>query len=224
MRKFFILVLIGAFFIKPYKIDTAGNGYELVAKLNNENITLYAKEKGGFYQEFKIDFKGTVYSKPFWINVTNPTYAPQLYYEDINNDEKKELVIILTKGYGTGVLEQEVNVFHIDYNRFGEVLVDNPMAIVNKNIKSSLSQSKAEITIGKKYYIINVKKLGLTPETIFDEINLSSIVKYEVINNQLIATLYPQFSPGVFVGSIIITYDFVDKMYQAKSIEFQQDK
>lgn len=224
MRKIFFLVLIVTFFFNPYKIDTAGNGYELVAKLINENITLYAKGKGEFYQDFKVDFKGTLYSRPFWINVTNPTYAPQIYYEDINNDEKKELIIILTKGYGTGVLEQKVNVFHIDYNRFGEVIVDNPMAIVNKNIKSSLSQSKAEITIGKKHYVINVKKLGLIPETIFDEINFGSIVKYEVKNNKLIATLYPQFSPGAFVGSIIITYDYLDKMYQAKTIEFHQDK
>jgi hypothetical protein len=68
-----------------------------------------------------------------------PTYDPQIYYDDINKDEKKELIIILTKGYGTGALEQEVNVFHIDTNRFGEVLVDHPMAIVNKNIKTTLT-------------------------------------------------------------------------------------
>ena len=83
---------------------------------------------------FKIDFKREVYWTPFWMNVTNPSYAPQVYYEDINKDEKKELIIILTKGYGTGLLDQEVIVFHIDNNQFGEVLVDNPMAIVNKDI------------------------------------------------------------------------------------------
>ena len=88
------------------------------------------------------------------------------------------------------------------------------MSIVNKNIRSSLTQSKAEITIGKKHYVINVKKLNLIPETIFDEINFGSIIKYEVKNNKLIATLHPQFSPGAFVGSIIITYEYLDKMYQ----------
>lgn len=222
MRKFLVLALIVCLLINPYKTNAAGNGYEVVAKISNENITLYAKNKDEFYQDFKIVFKGTLYSRPFWINVTNPTYAPQIYYEDINKDQKKELIIILTKDYGTGVLEQEVNVFHIDSNRFGEVLVDNPMAIVNKNIRSSLSQSKAEITIGKKHYVINVKELELIPETIFDEINFESIIKYEVKNNKLIATLHPQFSPGAFVGSVIITYEYRDKMYQAKSIDFQQ--
>ncbi len=224
MRKFLTLAFIVVFIISPYKIGAADNVHEAVAKIHNENITLYAKKKDEFYQDFKIDFKGALYSKSFWFNVSNPTYAPQLYYEDINKDNKKELIIILTKGYGTGVLEQEVNIFHIDSNRFEQVLVDNPMSIVNKNIRSSLTQSKAEITIGKQHYVINVKKLNLIPETIFDEINFGSIIKYEVQNNKLIATLHPQFSPGAFVGSIIITYEYLDKMYQAKSIEFQQDK
>lgn len=224
MSKILVLVLIVVFFINPYKIDAAGNGYDVVAKLNNEQITLSAKKRDEFYQDFQIDFKGRLYSRPFWINVTNPTYAPQIYYEDINKDARKELIIILTKGYGTGVLEQEVNVFHIGDDRFGEVLVDNPLVIVNKNIRSSLSQSKAEITIGKKHYVINVKKLGLIPETIFNEINFGSIIKYEVKNKELSATLHPQLSPGAFVGSIIIIYEYRDKMYQAKTIEFQRNQ
>lgn len=46
--------------------------------------------------------------------------------------------IRIYEGYGTGVLDQEVNVFHIDHNRFGAVPVDHPMAIVNRNMKTSL--------------------------------------------------------------------------------------
>ena len=55
----------------------------------------------------------------------------------------------------------------------------------------------------------------------FNEIYFGSIIKYEIINHKLIATLHPQFSPGAFVGSVIITYEYRDKMYQAKSMEFQ---
>jgi hypothetical protein len=79
----------------------------------------------------------------------------------------------------------------------------------------------AEITIGKKQYLINVKELQFLPETLFDEINFGSIIKYEVKNNKLSATLHPQFSPGAFVGNILITYKYRDNKYQAKSIEIQ---
>lgn len=63
------------------------------------------------YRDFKIVFKGETYFRPFWMNDTNPTYVPQIYYEDINKDEKKELIIILKKGDGTGVLDEEVYVY-----------------------------------------------------------------------------------------------------------------
>ncbi|MDZ5472397.1 hypothetical protein SM124_11625 [Bacillus sp. 31A1R] len=221
MKILIVSILAILFVVAPNKAEATIPGYTVIAKSDKDNITIYAKKMDGLYYDFKIDFKGKVFSRPFWMNATNPTYAPEIYYEDINNDEKKELIIILTKDYGTGVLDQEVSVFHINHKRFGEVLVDHPMAIVNKNIKASLTPSKAEITIGKKQYLINVKELKLLPETVFDEINFESIIKYEVKNNKLTATLHPQFSPGAFVGSILITYEYRDKMYQAKSIEFQ---
>ncbi|MCH7323927.1 hypothetical protein LZ480_18820 [Solibacillus sp. MA9] len=221
MKKYIIFSFIFLLASSLYIAVAATPEQIIVAQLDKENITIYAKKKDGLFQDFKIDFKGKIYSRPFWINVTNPAYVPQVYYEDINKDGKNELIVILTKGYGTGVLDQEVNVFHIDTNHFEEVLVDHPMAIINKNVKANLTPSKAEIMIGKKRYVMNVKALKLLPETMFNEINFGSIINYEVENNQLIATLHPRLSPGAFVGSIIITYEYRNKMYQAKSIEFQ---
>ncbi|MGD6853979.1 hypothetical protein [Bacillus infantis] len=190
----------------------------IVAK--SDSITLHAIERNGLFYDFKLNFQGSEYSRPFWINVSNPTYAPEIHYEDINGDKKKELIIILTKGYGTGVLEQEVAVFHVNGQQLREVLVDNPMAIVNKNIKSSLTKNKAVITIGQKSYQIDVKKLKLLPHTIFPEINFGSIIKYKVRDHKLNAILYPQLSPGAFAGSIVIEYAYQEHMYQAGSIYF----
>lgn len=48
----------------------------------------------GLYRHFKIDFKEETYFRPFWINITNPSYALKLFYEDINEDGKKELNVI----------------------------------------------------------------------------------------------------------------------------------
>ncbi|MDT0162967.1 hypothetical protein [Bacillus sp. AG4(2022)] len=192
--------------------------HKIVAK--SDSITLHAIERNGLFYDFKLNFQGSEYSRPFWINASNPTYAPEIHYEDINGDKKKELIIILTKGYGTGVLEQEVAVFHVNGQPLREVLVDNPMAIVNKNIKSSLTKNKAVITIGQKSYQIDVKKLKILPDTIFPEINFGSIIKYEIRDNKLYAVLYPQLSPGAFAGSIVIGYEYRDRMYQAKSIIF----
>jgi hypothetical protein len=172
----------------------------------------------------KLILRGQVFSRPFWMNATNPTYAPQIYYEDINKDEKKELIIILTKGYGTGVLDQEVNVFHIEYNRFGEVLVDNPLAVVLKNAKTWLTPTEAKISIEDKHYVVDIRPVGIKPENVFKDIFFGGITKNVVENNHFIARLAAQASPAHSIGEVIITYEYRDKVYQAKSVNFQPFK
>jgi hypothetical protein len=206
--------------IVPNKAGAAIEGYDVVSKLSKDNITLYAKKMNGLFRDFKIDFKGEVYSRPFWINDTNPTYAPKIYYEDINKDEKKELIIILTKGYGTGALEEEVYVYRYT-NGLINVLVDNPIAIIFKNVKTKLSTEKAEVSVGEKVYIVDITPLKISPTNLFDDIGFGSIINYELKDNQLIAKIPGQISPASFIGEIVIVYEYRDKMYQAKSIEFQ---
>ena len=85
-----------------------------------------------------------IYSRPFWISEINPTYAPKIIYKDINKDQEKELIIILTKGYGTGVLWQDVYVFDTMDHRLdvNEVIVNNPLAIIHKKVKTKLTALK----------------------------------------------------------------------------------
>lgn len=218
-RNQIILSLIILFVMLPNNIEAKNDGFEIVSKLSSENITLYAKKFGNLYRDFKIDFKGETYFRPFWMNDTNPAYAPQIYYEDINKDEKNELIITLTKGYGTGVLDEEVYVYSYS-NGLIDILVDNPMAIINKNVKTKLSDERAEVIIDGKKCSIDITPLEIKPENLFDDIGFESIINYNVEDNHLVVSVSGQISPASFVGSIVIVYEFRDKMYQVKLIEF----
>jgi len=182
------------------------------------------------YIDFKIDFQAGVILRPYWINTTSPTWSPQILYEDINKDGKNELIIILTKGTGTGILEQEVHVFQVKNQRLNkelvevpvEVLVDDPIAIVLKNVKTELLSNKAIISIGDKKYVIDTKPLKIEPSHLFLDIYFGNRISFEINDNQLIAKIGGQISQaGGSIGDIQITYSFKDKMYQAKSIEFK---
>lgn len=221
MKKFISLIIAILFIIAPTNAGATIEGYKIVAKSSKDNITLYARKMSNLYGDFKIDFKGTTYSRPFWISeANNPTYAPQIIYEDINKDKKKELIIILTRGYGTGIIDEEVHVFNTDNNNFGEILVDHPLAIIYKNVKTKLSTKKAEVSIGNKKSTVDLSPLKIDPTNIFEDIAFGGSVFYEVKDNQLIVTVSGQITPGRFVGEIVIVYEYRDKMYQAKSIEF----
>ncbi|KAB2328549.1 hypothetical protein F7731_25340 [Cytobacillus depressus] len=191
--------------------------YQVVASSNEEDVTIYAKEMDGLYYNFKIDYKDISFKEPFWMNVTNPSYAPQIIVEDIDGNGTEELIIILTLGYGTGTLKQEVHVYHIE-NNFSEVLVDNPMAIVFKNVKATLLPNEAKISIADKQVTVDFE---VEPEYLNNEVGFGGIINYYVKDNQLIANIGTQVSPAGFIGNVVIKYEYRDKMYQAKSIEFQ---
>jgi hypothetical protein len=218
MRKTIFLSMTTLILIFPHK-TAAMPGYNMVAESPKAKIAIYAKEMNGLYYDFKIDINGTTYSRPYWTNVANnPTYAPQIISKDINKDKKKELVIILNNGYGTGVLLEDVHVFH---NHFREVLVDHPVAVILKNAKTTLSPTKAVIKIEDNTSAVDIKPLGIDPDNLFDDISFGSIIDFEVSDNTLIAKIAGQISPAAFIGEIVIVYEYRDKMYQAKSIEFQ---
>ncbi|MGE6721446.1 hypothetical protein ACQKGD_29650 [Peribacillus frigoritolerans] len=220
MKRYIIFIMAFLLVIVPNKAGATIPGYTVIAKSDKDNITVYAKKMGSLYRDFKIDFKGEIYSEPFWMNDTSPTHAPQIFYEDINKDKKKELIIILTHGYGTGVLWEEVHVYRYT-NGLIDVLVDNPIAIVLKNVKTKLSTKKAEVSIGGKKTIVDITSLEIKPTNIYEDIAFGGIIDYEVKDNQLIVRVGGQISPASFVGEIFIVYEYRDKMYQAKSIEFQ---
>jgi len=224
MKKSIVIIMAYLLIIAPNKTGATIIGYDMIARSGKDDISIYAKKIDNLYYDLKIDFKGSFVSRPFWMNVTNPTYAPKIKYEDINRDEKKELIIILTKGYGTGVLDEEVYVFEIDSNRFDEVLVDNPLAVILKNTKTRLTPTEANISIADKQYVVDISPVGIKPENVFKDIAFGGIVKYEVKNNHLISRLTAQVSPAYSIGELIITYEYRDKMYQANSVYFKPYK
>ncbi|USK41822.1 hypothetical protein LIS77_25435 (plasmid) [Cytobacillus firmus] len=224
MKTIIGLILAVVLIIQPTIAGAEIAEYEIVSRDDKENITLYAKKMNGLFRDFKINFKGGLYFRPFWISESNPTYAPQIIYEDINRDQKKELIIILTKGYGTGVLSEEVYVFDTLKNsslNVNGVIVDNPIAIIHKNVKTKLTAKKAKVIVGDKECTVDITPLEIKSENLFDDIGFGSIIDYEVRDNQLIVNVAGQISPASFVGTIVIVYEYRDKMYQARSIEFQ---
>lgn len=196
----------------------------VVATLPKENINLYATERDGYLQKFRLEVNGNSHYFS-WRNVTEEAFSPKMYFNDINSNGEQELIIVLTTGTGTGIIEQNVHVFHKTKTNLGyvykEILVDNPMAVILKNVKTNLTKSEANIKIENEETVINIEKLGIKPENLFSDISTGNIIKFDVLNNELIGIIGAQVSTvGGFIGSFYISYIFKDNMYQMKKIKF----
>ncbi|MGN7170768.1 hypothetical protein ACTHSJ_33395, partial [Paenibacillus cellulositrophicus] len=196
---------------------------QLVAALPAAGANLYAVIKDGYFTNFELKVKNGTRHFPYWRSSINREI--DLYYSDINQDGVNELIIILTTGAGSGVSEKEVHVFNLGRSTPGEFLnesyVDNPIIVAMKNVKTKLTAANAEITIGKKRTVVNIEKSGINPSHLFKDIAYGSIIEYEIRNGELTAILPTLITPGgESVGSIIITYEYKDKMYQDKNVIF----
>ena len=148
---------------------------------------------------------------PYWRNSDNPAFGSRLFLEDINQDGKEELVIILTTGHGTGTMITEAHVLQKTKTNIGEIyeekLIDNPEAIINKNVKTKkLSNDQMEIIIGKRKTI----------DKIYNYLE-GGTVDFSVYKNQLVVYVRGHLSP-LPEGGILITYQFKDNMYQSKKL------
>ncbi|MCI1591212.1 hypothetical protein [Heyndrickxia oleronia] len=116
----------------------------------------------------------------------------------------------MTKGYGTGVLWQDVYVFDTMDNRLdvNEVIVDNPLAIIHKKVKTKLTAQKTEINVNDKKCIVDITALKIKRGNLFNDIGFGSIIDYEVRDNQLIVSVSARIFPANFIGSVVIIYEY----------------
>ena len=185
----------------------------VVATLKKAKATLYATKREGNLEKFRLEIDGGTRWFPYWRNSDAPAFGPRLFSEDINQDGKEELVVILTSGHGTGIMITEAHVLQKTNTSIGEVyeekLIDNPVAIINKNVKTKkISNNQIEITIGK----------NKTKDTFYDYLKHEKI-DFSVYKGNLVAYLSGHLSPPT-EGGILITYQFKDNMYQSKKIEY----
>ena len=222
MKRNLICLLFTLICVIPNITFAALEDYEVVASCEIYQVFLYAQKRNGLYENFHIVYKGGIIPKENWVNVTNVTYAPKIMIEDISGDETPEIVITLTQGYGTGVLDQKVHVLQFEGNGLKELTVENPLSVIDKNVETFFLQNTVEIKIGNKKAIIDISHIPV--EQRFENVYFGNIVKYEVANNRLMATLYGHVAPSYSVGKLYVSYKLHDEVLKVEDIHFQEIK
>lgn len=191
-----------------------------VSSLPEAEARLYPfQEIDGMYDGFILEIKGN--RKYFdWKNVTNPTYAPQLFLNDINQDSEKELIVVLTTGTGTGFHTEDIHI--ITPENFTEIAVEAPADIVKQHINAKIESYGDDIAIqiitGSEETTIHKEK-GYAAIW-FDNVVFGNSYCYEVIDHELVVSICAQVSPAYFIGEIKAAYVFDNGKYRAKRVEF----
>ncbi|UVI30821.1 signal peptidase I [Paenibacillus spongiae] len=184
---------------------------------NKDDLRLLAaKPEGsldtGLYQRIKVVW-GDRSREFYWRSVTNETYAPEVYFADMDQDKAKDAVIVLTTAYGSGVHVTEP---HIIRNNMTEIPVRNPiketLGVAVSEVKVSNGQVDAMVTLDGQTITKQFKEsdAGIW----FDKLGLGSVISYRLDEeNRLWADMAGFVSPGTVIAEISVRFDLRDREY-----------
>ncbi len=164
-----------------------------------------------------------LYNFPNWYN---EKFAPKLFYEDINADGLKDVIVSLISGSGSGVSTKEIHVlnqYQDPYTRYEEVPVESVNDAVKRLVKMDRKGNEITVQIGKKKYLVDYMKFGYQFSD--DPPGVGSIEDYKPENGVLngYTTVFVTI-PEASIGELKFTYGWDGKMYKAESVDFIEKK
>ncbi|MDP5277241.1 hypothetical protein [Chengkuizengella axinellae] len=225
MKKFFIglFIMILVFHTgKVYADERAVVGY-IISDVWYHNIFLIADKKDSMaYHNFTVQIGDgggheQLYHFPSWYN---SKFSPRLYYEDINGDELKDIIVVLISGAGTGISTKEIHVLNQvrdPYRRYEEVAVESINDAVKRLVKMKREGNEITISIDEKKYIVEYSQYGYYPP--IDTPGVGSIEDYQpkdgILYGSTIVTI-----PGAQIGNLKVKYSWDGRIYKAESVTF----
>lgn len=189
-----------------------------IAESEDKTIQITGNQtETGTYDHLKIQTPIFSRSLPGY-NVTNPSYAPWIEFEDVTGDGEPEVVVILTTGYGTGVYQSNALV----YNAHGDqILVEDALTTLMKRFKGTYTDKALDISLDDKHYTLPQDLMFSGGESHGFKPGIGSVMQFAVKDGKLTATTGVQVSPAEFVGDIKLTYIYKDGLLQAGDASFE---
>ncbi|MGJ7034271.1 hypothetical protein [Anoxybacillus eryuanensis] len=192
------------------------NGHACTKKLDEANVQLCGKEDGDWVRHFMLHVGKETYAFPEWEHVNDPKAIPQLYSIDVTEDGKEDVVVFLVKARGNGTYKNEVHVFTHSQSGMEEVIVEDPRTIVLKSVKMKETDEGTELVIDHVHALIPYNRQGERGI----KVTFDRFVKYAIDKQKLKAVLLLERKKGEYIGSLIVTYEYKDGLFQGTHIDF----
>ncbi|CAI6080574.1 hypothetical protein PAECIP112173_02932 [Paenibacillus sp. JJ-100] len=197
----------------------------LLSESSNKKAAVYGvQEEGDLFSRLAvvIDGERRVFQ---WSNVTNPSFYPQISVVDLNEEGKEEVVIVLTKGTGTGIRDSEVHVLQTD---FTEIPVSNPIKFVQDHIQIDLKTDKEKEV--REYTVMDntqkhVFKFNESDANQwYDQPTFRNILRFGTRDQGLMAEIPIQISEGNYLGDAVVRYELVDGKLEPSELRITKER
>ena len=180
----------------------------LLGMIKEKDIYLYGKwtEEGSYEQ---ILLKNNTKEKEYnWKGVWK---QPELLLADLNSDGKEELVTIITTGCGTGFMQEEIHIINLD--TMDEYLVENPINIVEGNVKTKLSSNNIIFSVGNQSASAQLKPMSNSVVEEYKNLIYGTFMRYYVDNNTIKVSVDSKTNPTYSIAEFEVSYKFKNENF-----------
>ncbi|WP_347490008.1 hypothetical protein ABDB91_02305 [Desulfoscipio sp. XC116] len=178
-----------------------------LAKTDDVVLLANKQSEGGMFKEITVQTECK--SKTFpWVNTSNPTYVPIAHITDVNKDGRKEIVVILTTGTGTGVHLEEIHV--LNRENLTEIIpgVENPFDAIYKKVGSKISKNNGKVNVVVEWDDKKIEKTYNESDAgVWNKgVGFGGIVNYQLHNNNIYAIVPGSIATTWYVVVAIVEY------------------
>jgi hypothetical protein len=193
----------------------------LVLGNEKEGVYLYATRNPDkdMFADFKVII-GKEEVETNWESQIREERQPELHVVDLNNDGQKEIVVIITKGTGTWVVEKEAHILQkvetMNGKSYEEMYIDNPVHTVERDFTITATDKMIRVR-GRGY---QWQAVNLCGETYFHHrFPLYQSVNWKVEGNELVADIGLTITSNCVPAGFLLHYKQKGEIYVAEKVE-----
>jgi hypothetical protein len=194
----------------------------LVVGNEKEGVFLYAtpNEAEGIFTDFTVKIGGELAETYGWEVEMREERLPELHVVDLNNDGEKEVVVILTIGTGTWVVQKEAHIIQKveiqNGHAYEEMDIDNPVHTIERDFEITATDKTIKVD-GRAHSWKGKNPCGKTLYR--HRFPLSQSVNWKVDGNQLVSKVGLTVTYNCVPASFTLQYKQQGEIYIAKQIK-----
>lgn len=194
----------------------------LVEGNEKEGVYLYAtpNPKEELLTDFEVKIGKEIFETYGWNAPMREERKPELHVVDLNKDGQKEIVVIITIGTGTWVVQKEAHIIQqvetIDGKVYEEMDIENPVHTIELDFKITATDKTIQVK-GRGHIWKAVNSCGKTYYR--HRFPFYQSVNWKVEANQLVANVGLTLTHNCVPAGFVIKYKQKGEIYVAKKVD-----
>lgn len=193
----------------------------------NNNVRVYpmsVEGSGYIYNGLVVEVNGKKREFSDW-RAEGGAYKPEVHELDLNEDGKKEIVVLYSEGHGTGIYLGQAHI--LDPISLEVMKMQSLDDIVKDHVESNVTVNSDHIEIG-------VTVNGVPAETTrvekaagdgvyHDKLQFGRVTYYSVEDGKLVVSTSGAYGEGLYAGDLTFVYADQNGEWQARELKYSME-